>query len=138
MGALRSIWYFLMMIFPFGVVFVMGIFTSYLAKAHFYDKQKYNILKELQWIGYQEKVNLKIDNEIGSLSVKLVVCAILLFVYFSYAGDSTPLIRIALIVVYLFGLGGDSVKEDTSMKYFLEEYELDIDMNKVQKSHVER
>lgn len=62
--ALRTIWY---LMIPFGVVFVMGLFTSYLVKAHFYDHQKNNILKELQWIGYQEKVKSKIDNKIDSL-----------------------------------------------------------------------
>jgi len=135
MGILRGIWFYLVLIFPFGVAFVMGVITSYMVKLHFYDKQKYHILNELYWIKHKEiSVKEKIEKEISSDTVTMLVCMILLFVYFNFEGEINGTINVVLIISFLFGLGGDTVKQKTSMEEFIKEYNLDVELEDLKKS----
>ena len=77
----------------------------------------------------------KIEKEISNNTLLIVGCSIILYAYFSYAGGSRTIINVALIGTFLIGLGGERVKEDTSMKHFIDEYELDIDIEKMKKSN---
>lgn len=137
MRILETIWFYLVVIFPFGICALAGMLAHELAKSYFYDMQKYKLLRELNWINYFESdLKSKIEKSISWAIKGILVCILLLILYHNFAYEISGKAYIFIALSFLYGMV-DYEREEKSntMADFIKEYQLDIQIDELRKDN---